>query len=95
MRSFPISSFVTASRADQGPVHDPLAGHRVLAGQRICKAIVCRQPIGDLQQPPHGCNVGFAFRDRIEPARVGKGIEVERAVKAVLADLVKQFEGRA
>src|SRR3954470_14512320 len=83
------------SGADQGLVDDPLAGDGVLAPERLPEPIVAVEPVGDGGQAPDGRDVRLALGHRVEAARVGKGVEVEGTVVAVVADLTEQLERRA
>ena len=51
-----------------------------MPGDRLRQAFVLRKRRGNLPQTFDRLDVGPALRDRVEPAGIGEGIEVDRPV---------------
>ena len=73
--------------------HDPLACRRVVAGDRACEAFVLGERRGDSPQPFDRLDIGPALRHRVESARIGKRVEVDRPGVAASSQRDQKLDG--
>ena len=72
---------------------DPLADRRVLPGDGLRQVFVFRQRRGNPSKPLDRLDVGPALRHRVEPARIGEGIEIDRPGVAAATQRHQQLDG--